>query len=403
MQKGGPSLARRCAVTVQSDTLAAVRLGLIVPGGFDRGDRVITALLNLTTELACRHDVHVFAADGPSGPGRYWRGGATVHQLAASSNLTARLGPGRRALRRGRFVSRLIGEVNRVQSTRPFDLLHAFWALDTGLTATLIGRRLGLPVVVTVGGGEAVWLPAIRYGGGGSIIGRLRTRAALRLASAITAGSVFAAQHLPGSASARTRIIPLGIRCETFDVVPDRPPGPPWRLLQVADLNLVKDQETLLQAFRQIVVRLGDVSLDCVGEDTLRGHLRRKADALGLSERVRFHGFLPQRMLPDLYRRAHLHVVSSLYESQGVAILEAAAAGLPTVGTAVGLIPTMAPGAARCVATGDANGLAQAVCEALVDGTARESMGAAAKRWALDHDAGWTAREFERVYASLVS
>ena len=293
-------------------------------------------------------------------------------------------------------------EVRRAQANGPFDLLHAFWALDTGLAATLLGRGLQRPVVLTVGGGEAVWLPAIRYGGFGTFAGRLRTRAALRGADAITAGSAFAAQQLPEGASARARIIPLGIRCETFEAAPGRPDGPPWRLLQVADLNRVKDQETLLQAFRQIVARVGDASLDCVGEDTVGGQMRRRAQELGIGERVRFRGFLPQRMLPNLYRRAHLHLVSSLYESQGVAILEAAAAGLPTVGTAVGLVPTLAPEAARCVPTSDATALASAASELLVNRAARESMGAAAQRWAFAHDATWTARQFEDVYGAVL-
>jgi glycosyltransferase involved in cell wall biosynthesis len=379
-----------------------VRLGLIVPGGFDHGERVITALLNLAGELASHHDVHVFAAAGPSGPGRYRRNGAAVYQLTGSPDVTTVPGLARRALRRGRLFYRLLGEVNRVQSEGRFDLLHAFWALDTGLAATWIGRRLRLPVVVSVGGGEAIWLPAIGYGGAGTIAGRIRTRATLRAASALTAGSAYAAEHLPGGASARARIIPLGVRCETFEASAARPVGPPWRLLQVADLNLVKDQETLLQAFRQVVDRLGDVSLDCVGEDTLRGQMRRRAEELGVAGRVRFHGFLPQRALPDLYRRAHVHLVSSLYESQGVAVLEAAAAGLPTVGTAVGLVPTMAPVAARCVATGDATALANTTSDLLLDAVARESVGAAARRWALDHDADWTARQFEEVYRSVL-
>jgi glycosyltransferase involved in cell wall biosynthesis len=380
-----------------------MRLGLIVPGGFDRGDRVITALLNLTSELASRHDVHVFAADGPSGPGRYRRNGATIYQLDGEPDVTSVPGGRARAVRRWRFVSRLLREVHRVQASGKFDLLHAFWAVDTGLAATWIGRALRVPVVVTVGGGEAVWLPAIRYGGAGSIAGRWRTRVALRLADAITAGSPFAAGRLPAAAVARARIVPLGVRCETFSASPVRPAGPPWRLLQVADLNLVKDQETLLQAFRRIVDRLGDVSLDCVGEDTLRGHLGRRAMELGVAEHVRFHGFLPQASLPGLYRRAHVHLVSSLYESQGVAILEAAAAGLPTVGTAVGLMPAMAPVAARCVATGDATALSNATLELLTNSRAREAMGAAAQRWARDHDAGWTAREFESLYRSLLA
>jgi glycosyltransferase involved in cell wall biosynthesis len=379
-----------------------VKLGLIVPGGFDRGERIMTALVNLAMELARRHDVHVFAADGPSGPGRYPRGGAKVYQLAGNPDLANRPGRALRVVHLAQFASRLVQQMRRVQSTGRFHLLHAFWALDTGLAASLIGRWLRVPVVVSVGGGEAVWLPDIGYGGAGSRTGRARMRASLRLANVLTAGSAFAARHLPVEARQRTRIIPLGIHCDTFAAGPSRPAGPPWRLLEVADLSLVKDQEMLLRAFCEVASRLGDVSLDCIGEDTLGGQLRRRAEALGVGSRVQFHGFLPQKNLPGFYRNAHLHVVSSRYESQGVAILEAAAAGLPTVGTPVGLLPTMAPLAAHCVASGDARGLADAITSLLLNATAREAMGAAAQRWALDHDAEWTAREFEDVYANAL-
>jgi glycosyltransferase involved in cell wall biosynthesis len=379
-----------------------LKIGLIVPGGFDRGDRIITALQNLSIELGTRHEVHVFAADGPSGPGRYPLAGAMVHQLDGGPVVGHDLGRLPRRARLGRLAWRLFREIESARSTGTFDLLHAFWAGDTGLLATLISRWLGVPVVLSVGGGEAVWLPEIGYGGAGSAWGRARTRVALELAHAITVGSQFAARYLQTSVATRALIVPLGVRCETFAETPSRPAGPPWRLVQVADLNPVKDQETLLQALPRIVARVGDISLDCIGEDTMGGRLKQTADALGVGGRVRFHGFLAQRRLPTFYRNAHLHVVSSRYESQGVAILEAAAAGLPTVGTAVGLLPAMAPLAARCVAPGDAVALADAISESLLDEGGRQVMGAAAQRWALDHDAGWTAREFERVYTEVL-
>jgi glycosyltransferase involved in cell wall biosynthesis len=300
-------------------------------------------------------------------------------------------------------MTRFFREMGRVQSTGPFTVLHAFWALDTGLAATWMGRLLGVPVVVSVGGGEAVWLPDIRYGGAGSRLGRAQARATLRLANAITVGSAFAARQLSRDAFERARIVPLGVRCETFTAPPSRPAGPPWRLIQVADLNLVKDQDTLLEAFRRVVDRLGDVRLDCVGEDTTGGRIRRRAEALGIGDRVRFHGFLPQRALPEMYSAAHLHVQSSRYESQGVAVLEAAAAGLPTVGTAVGILPTLGPLAARCVPPGDAVALAEATSSLLLDEAARTAMGGAAQRWAIQHDAAWTANEFEALYRSVLA
>jgi glycosyltransferase involved in cell wall biosynthesis len=379
----------------------AVRLGLIVPGGFDLGERVIPALQNLAAELARRHEVHVFAAAGPSGRGCYEHEGVTVHQLSKNAEATVH-GLGRSLLGRGRLIGSMLREMRRASPKGAFDLLHAFWADDTGFVMTVLGRTLRVPAVVSIGGGEAVWIPEARYGGAGSVAGRVRLRATLRVASAVTAGSAFAADFLPGEASRRARIIPLGVRWETFEAPPDRPEGPPWRLVHVGDLNFVKDQETLLRAFARVLARCADSSLDCIGEDTQAGRLRETARALGIERHVTFHGFLPQRRLPEFFRRAHLNVLSSRYESQGVAVLEAAAAGLPTVGTAVGLLPTLAPAAARCVAVGDSGALGDAITALLVDAAARRSIGAAAQRWAIDHDAAWTARQFEDLYASVL-
>ena len=157
----------------------------------------------------------------------------------------------------------------------------------------------------------------------------------------------------------------------------------------------------LLAAMRRLVDRLGDVRLDCVGEDALDGDVQRRAAALGLGAHVVFHGFLPQDELAGFYRRAHLNLLASRYESQGVVVLEAAAAGLPTVGTAVGLLPTLAPEAARAVPPGDSGALADAVSGWLLDPAAREAAGAAAQHFANEHDAAWTARTFERLYGAL--
>ena len=177
-----------------------------------------------------------------------------------------------------------------------------------------------------------------------------------------------------------------------------RPAGPPWRLVHVANLNTVKDQPTLLAALRRAVDRLGDVHLDCVGEDTLHGQMQARARALGLEAHVAFHGFVPQDQLAAFYRRAHLHVLSSRHESQAVVVLEAAAAGLPTVGTRVGLVDTLAPHAAVAVGIRDAAALGDVIIALLRDQPAREAMGAAAQAFARAHDLAWTARRFEEIY-----
>jgi glycosyltransferase involved in cell wall biosynthesis len=380
-----------------------VKLALVVPGGFHPGgrDNMIPALVSLAEELARRHTVHVFAFGGPGPVTHDLVGGAEVHQLGDPATID----PPRRArnLRLlARLARQLAGELAHASRARPFQVLHAFWANEPGLLAGALGRWAGLPVVVSVAGGEAARLPDIGYGGARSVAGRGTLGLSLRLARAITVGSHFARSFLPGWAAARATVVPLGVDGLRFAAAPGgRAAGPPWRLLHVGSLNLVKDHRTLLHAVARVVADGTDVTLDCIGEDTLAGQVQSEARALGLGERVRFRGHLPNPELAPFYRDAHLQVVSSRYESQSVAVLEAAAAGLPTVGTAVGLLATMAPTAAAVVAPGDAEGLARAIAHLLGDEAVRRTMAEAAQAFGRAHDVASTARTFERLYADL--
>jgi glycosyltransferase involved in cell wall biosynthesis len=366
-----------------------VKIVVVAPGGFDRSgrERVIPALLWLVERLARRNQVHICTLDEREPPGSYPLLGATVHTFGRIS------GPaGTRSLRLWRPLMRRLAAIGQP------DVIHGFWAGASGVLAGLLGRRLGIPAVLSIGGGELVWLPEIGYGGRSSWRGRIQAALALRLARVVTVGSRYAAQPLRGHA---VQIVPLGVDMARFSAVAERPAGPPWRLLHIASVNRVKDQPTLLRALRLIVDRAPDAQLDWVGEDTLNGAMQRPCDALGLAGHVRFHGFLPSDAVAPLYRAAHLHLLSSRHESQAVVVGEAAAAGVPTVGTAVGVLAELAPEAAWAVPVGDAKALAAGALALLDDPPRRERMGRAAQAWARAHDADWTATRFEEIYQGL--
>jgi glycosyltransferase involved in cell wall biosynthesis len=173
--------------------------------------------------------------------------------------------------------------------------------------------------------------------------------------------------------------------------------------LHVASINRVKDPATLLRAVRLVADQQPDLELDWVGVDTLSGMAQRMAASLDLADRVHFHGFRPVDQIAPLYRRAHLYLQSSLHESQGVAVCEAAAAGLPTVGTAVGLVAELAPDAALAVPVADPQSLAGGILELLHDTSRRESIGRRAQAWVRAHDADWTAAQFEALYANTLA
>jgi glycosyltransferase involved in cell wall biosynthesis len=364
-----------------------MRIALVVTGGFDASGRhnVIPTLLSLVDRLARRHDVFVYVLRYHAQPSTYPLVGATIRDLGRPTGIWQQ-------------YPRLIAALKH---DGPFNVLHAYWGLPAGLITAIAGRRLGMPSVATFDSGEFVALPDIAYGSQLRARQRLGIRATASLATTLTVCSEYQAR-LARTHGWSTRTIPLGVDCSRF-VPADRPDGPPWRLLHVASLNPVKDHETLLRAF-QIVVQSGtDARLDIAGEDTLAGAASDIAARLGIRERVCFLGFQPSDALVPIYQRSHLFVLSSRHEAAGAVVLEAAACGVPVVGTAVGYIADWAPERAMAVSPQDPAALATAIRALLTDRNQRERLAAAAHQWTVTHDADWTSAQIEHVYEQLLT
>jgi glycosyltransferase involved in cell wall biosynthesis len=367
-----------------------MRIGLVVAGGVDRSgrERVTPCLLWLIERLARRHDVHVFALHYYRQPCRYPLLGATVHDIGR-----ARVPAGLRRFAQRRRLSAAIAAQGR------FDVLHAYQG-GPAIIAAPIARRLGVPLVASFESGELTALDAIGYGLQRRWFDRRAVAAVLASAARITVPTQFMARRIPAATSpAPVTIVPTGVDRDAFPLAV-RIDGPPWRLLRVGSINPVKDHRTLLAALARLVDRGLDVHLDVVGEDTMNGRVQRLAvDAL--ASRVTFHGFVPTDRLAACYARAHLHVVSSRHEAAPVAMLEAAATGLPTVATAVGYADDWQPGGAVTVPVGDAEALATAIRDLLHDPPRRARLAATARGWALAHDADWTAARFDAIYEEV--
>ncbi len=101
-------------------------------------------------------------------------------------------------------------------------------------------------------------------------------------------------------------------------------------LLTVGRLSVQKDHASLIEAFAEIAGEVPDWDLRIVGEGELRGRLEAQICKLGLEERVQLPGIA--RDISSEYASAHLFVMSSLYESFGLATAEAMAHKLPAVG-----------------------------------------------------------------------
>jgi glycosyltransferase involved in cell wall biosynthesis len=97
-----------------------------------------------------------------------------------------------------------------------------------------------------------------------------------------------------------------------------------------------KSYDVLLRSLAQL-----DVGLDMVGDGALRGELEELARWLGVADRVTFHGVLPKAEVARMMREAELLVLSSRFENNPTAVLEALVSGLPVVARAVGGVPEL--------------------------------------------------------------
>ncbi len=146
-------------------------------------------------------------------------------------------------------------------------------------------------------------------------------------------------------------------------------------VLTPARLDAQKGHETLLEAAAEVP----GATFVLAGEGPKRAALEARVAQLGLGERVRFLG--RREDVPALLAACDVFCLPSLYEGSSLAVLEAMAAGIPVVSSAIGgteeLIEDGRSG--LLVAPGDAAGLAAALRRLLGDADLRRDLAARAR------------------------
>ncbi|HEY7505355.1 MAG TPA: glycosyltransferase [Gemmatimonadales bacterium] len=104
--------------------------------------------------------------------------------------------------------------------------------------------------------------------------------------------------------------------------------------LAVGRFEIAKDYPNMLAAFARVRARRSDTVLLLVGRGSLQQETEALARQLGLGAAVRFLGVRDD--VPQIMRAADAYVMSSAWEGMPMVLLEAGAAGLPIVTTAVG-------------------------------------------------------------------
>lgn len=208
---------------------------------------------------------------------------------------------------------------------------------------------------------------------------------------------------------AKLRVVPNGVDVEWIQ--PSADMRATWRTLLGVDqqfvwlavgrLEPVKDYPTLLDALSQISSR---AVLVVAGTGAEHPHLAERAEALGISARVRWLGWTAD--LQPWLHAADCVVLSSLWEGLPMTLLEAAAAGLPVVATDV-------PGVRDVVLAGETGylvpahnpaALSQTMCQIMhMPDEERAAIGVHARLWV---EARFSLRtvldQWELCYAQLL-
>ena len=161
---------------------------------------------------------------------------------------------------------------------------------------------------------------------------------------------------------------------EAFGIPPTAP-----LVGSVGRLHPQKDFTTLLKALVRVRDRLPDVHLLLVGDGELHADLTRQAHTLGVATSVTFTGYRSDIL--DILATLDLFVLPSLWEGLPNALLEAMAAGLPVVATAVGGTPEVVVDGVTgfLVPPRDPQALADAILRLLRDPELRQRMGEAGR------------------------
>ena len=216
-----------------------------------------------------------------------------------------------------------------------FDLIDAHYFYPDGVAATIIGKALNKPVVITARGTDINLIPQYE-----------RPRRMILQAAENCAGIIAVSAALKGA------IVNLGGIAEKITVLRNgvdlqlfRPEdrataraalgASRFALASVGNLIPSKGHDLAIRALTE----MPDTELYVAGAGSGDQELRALARKTGVSERVHFLGLVAQERLRSLYSAVDLLVLASEREGWPNVLLEAMACGTPVIASNVGGVP----------------------------------------------------------------
>jgi glycosyltransferase involved in cell wall biosynthesis len=194
-------------------------------------------------------------------------------------------------------------------------------------------------------------------------------------------------------------IIPYGIDPTRFQFHP-HPLSEPLQLISIGNLNRVKDPWTLIKTFHALT-RNYACSLKVIGSDVLNGQVQEFARELGVYNIIRWAGKIRYEEIPSQLSSADILLMTSLYEGQSVAVMEAFASGVIVVGTNVGVLADIGNEAVT-VSPGDVDGLVGKIEDLIHHPETVSTLQLKNREYAELYSAQRTFKEYATLYNELI-
>ena len=227
--------------------------------------------------------------------------------------------------------------VDRLRKDFPFDLIHAHFTFPDGWVAAKLGKRYGVPVIITE---QASWHPWMENFG---LVRRQAIWAANHCAFHVAISTALRASiaEFTGS-SQKLRIIPDVIDGSLFTLPKNGAQKSSNQILFVGTIRTVKGVDVLIRSMQILRERRANLKLVIVGESFYRNYqaeyerLRAMVAQLGLESQIVFTGKKTLAELVRTMQESALLVLPSRRESLGMVLIEALACGTPVVATRCG-------------------------------------------------------------------
>jgi len=380
-----------------------------------RGAGVESTVHHLSVaQAALGHDVTVIDVQSEERPSVPYRVAELPFRFPAE-----RRNPLIHALRQLRFQRRVLRTLKELLGEERYDVVH-FHSQFAAAAGLGVASRLGALAVFS--SHNPVWASPRHCRSRLQRAIYIMEMLSLRRADGVIADSGAVAQNLfayLGVPAEKLRAVPIGVDAAYLaeTAVPREfrrrfaPDGAPI-VLNVARIAPYKNQLGLVLAMRHVLDVMPEARLLLVGQtedESYAAKVRNAAQKLGAGDRCLLPGVVPAEDLRRLYAVCDLFVLPSLWESQGLSVLEAMAAAKPVIASDIGPVRENVPeDAGVLVPPGDQVAMAAAIVDLLREPGRAEAMGRrgrgfveAERRWermaeltldAYAQFAGWPAR-----------